>query len=195
MKVGAPKEIHVDCGKVFESKVMKEFAKSMGITLCFSSPYHHNTNGVIERQFRTIRDFLNASIKEKKQKDWAEMIPDIEFTMNATFQKSIGRSPAEVIYGRKICRERWYSSRQTPQKEDTGSPNERYHTRRSFNIGDDVLVEVESKTKGKDRYEGPYKVARKIHDLRYQLQRADGRVIERNVEKLRTFLKEGGCEE
>ena len=79
---------------------MKEFAKSMGIELIFSSPYHHNTNGMIERQFR-----INASVKGTKQKDWATILPDIEFTMNATFQKAIGRSPAEIIFGRKIRRE------------------------------------------------------------------------------------------
>ena len=105
LKLGVPREIHVDFGKVFESRVIKEFSESMGITLYFSSPYHHNTNRIIERQFRTVMDFINASVKAKNHKDWAEAIPDIEFTMNATFQNTLGRSPAEEIFGRKICRE------------------------------------------------------------------------------------------
>ena len=49
---------------------MKEFAEEMEIKLVFSSSYHHNTNGMIERQFKTMRDLINASVKEKKQKDW-----------------------------------------------------------------------------------------------------------------------------
>ena len=192
LKLGAPREIHVDCGKVFESRVIKEFAESLGITLCFSSPYHHNTNGIIERQFRTVRDFINASLKAKNHKDWAEAIPNIEFTMNATFQKTLGRSPAEEIFGRKICRERWYDNKQLSNK--IKEPEEIYTTLRSFNIGDEVLVKAETRTKDKDRYEGPYKVVDKIHDRRYLLQQNDGKTIQRNVEKLRTFLKEGGCE-
>jgi len=98
LKLGAPKEIYVDCGKAFESKGMNEFAGEMEIKLVFSSPYHHNTNGMIERQFRTMRDLINASVKEKKQKDWAQILPDIEFTLNPTFQKTIGQSPAEIMF-------------------------------------------------------------------------------------------------
>jgi hypothetical protein len=191
LKFGAPKEIHVDCGKAFESKMMKDFAKSMGITLCFSSPYHHNTNGVIERQFRTIRDYINASLREKNGTNWAELIPGIEFAMNATFQKSIGRSPAEVIFGKKIHRERWYGKDELAQEGQT--TKETITPRREFNIGDEVLVKVESRTKDKDRYEGPYIIREKVHDRRYLLQDERGKTIQRNVEKLKKFLKEGGC--
>jgi hypothetical protein len=195
LKFGAPKEIHVDCGKVFESKVIRDLAQSMGIAMCFSSPYHHNTNGIVERQFRTIREAINASMKEKKCKDWEEVIPDIEFMMNATFQKSLGRSPAEVIFGRKICRERWYSSNHMLiGEQNERKPDKTYPTKRSFDIGDKVLVKVESRTKDKDRYEGPYRVVQKIHDRRYLLQEENGKEIQRNVEKMRSFLKEGGCE-
>jgi len=59
---------------------------------------------------------------------------------------------------------------------------------------DEVLVKAETRTKDKDRYEGPYKVIEKIHDRRYLLQQNDGKTIQRNMEKLRTFLIEGGCE-
>jgi hypothetical protein len=196
LRFGAPREIHVDCGKVFESKVIKDLVGSMGIALCFSSPYHHNTNGIIERQFRTIRDAINTSMKEKKWKDWEATIPYVEFMMNATFQKSIGKSPAEIIYGRKIYKERWYGRNHTILVERTKEDSEsRYPTRRSFNIGDQVLVKVEMRTKDKDRYEGPYRVVQKIHDRRYLLQPENGKAIPRNVEKMRKFLKEGGCED
>ena len=88
LRFGAPKEIHVDCGKTVESKKISEMTKSLGIKLCFSSPYHLNTNGIVERQFRTIREYINTSLRERKKTDWAEILPEIEFTMNATIQKS-----------------------------------------------------------------------------------------------------------
>jgi len=47
LRFGAPKEIHVDCGKDFKAKSVKELCQSMGIELHFSSPYHHNANGII----------------------------------------------------------------------------------------------------------------------------------------------------
>ena len=111
--------------------------------------------------------------------------------MNATFQKAIGRSPAEIIFGRKICRERWYNNNHSHHLIEQDLI---YPTNRSFDIGDEVLMEVESRSKDKDRYEGPYKVIQKIHDRRYLLEDYEGKTVQRNVEKLRKFLKEGGCE-
>ena len=168
LKFGAPKEIHMDCGKVFESKRIAEMAIATGTKLCFSSPYHHNTNGIIERQFRTIRDYINCSIQDRKIKDWAMILPDIEFTLNATFQKTIGRSPAEIVFGKKINREHWYSQRDETQEEK----KETEQTERKFNIGDEVLVKVELRSKDKERYEGPYRIIQKVHDRRYKMRKA-----------------------
>ena len=191
LKFGAPKEIHMDCGKVFESKRIAEMAIATGTKLCFSSPYHHNTNGIIERQFRTIRDYINCSIQDRKIKDWAMILPDIEFTLNATFQKTIGRSPAEIVFGKKINREHWYSQRDETQEEK----KETEQTERKFNIGDEVLVKVELRSKDKERYEGPYRIIQKVHDRRYKIQNEKGHILDRNIEKLKAFLKKGGCEE
>ena len=62
LRFGCPSEIRLDCGKAFESRVMREFALKLDIKLCFSSPYHHNANGQIERQFRIIRHLINATL-------------------------------------------------------------------------------------------------------------------------------------
>ena len=53
----------------------------------------------------------NVFMADKWDKDWAEAIPDLKYTMNATFQKTLERSPADEIFGRKICRERWYCNK------------------------------------------------------------------------------------
>ena len=184
LRFGAPKEIHVDCGKVFEGKLMSKLTKMTGARICFSSPYHHNTNGVIERQFRTIRDYINTATMGTGHKDWATILPDIEFTMNATKQKTVGKSPAEIIFGRKIYRECWTG--QIQETEDKHRETlETVLTRRKFKIGDQVLVKVETRTKDKERYEGPYMVIKKIHDIRSLVQNDKCHWIERYVEKLR----------
>ena len=193
LRFGAPREIHTDCGKVFQSETILQMAKSLGTIVQLSSPYHHNTNGIIERQFRTIREYINASLKERTNTDWAEILPEIEFTLNATTQKSIGRSPAEIVFGRKIFREQFRLQNTEPNNAEGDLEN--IATRRSFNPGDDVLIVIENRTKDKDRYEGPYQVVRKIHDRRYLLRDKRGKIIERNIEKMKQFFKEGGCED
>ena len=52
--------------------------------MIYSSPYHHSANGLIERKFRTIRDYINASLKDKTGKNWADLLPEIEFVLNST---------------------------------------------------------------------------------------------------------------
>jgi transposase InsO family protein len=143
LKFGAPKEIHVDCGKSFESQKVQELMIKQGIQLVFSSPYHHNTNGMVERQFRTIREYIQASLKERKETSWADTFPEVEFTLNATRQKTIGRSPAEVILNRKIDRLKWYSNKMNTSAENIKYPDGK--TRRNFNIGDQVLVKKRDK--------------------------------------------------
>ena len=117
LKFGCPKRIHMDCGRSFESNAMVEFAKRWNVELCFSSPYHHNTNGQIERQFRTVRDLLNTTLEDRKISDWTEILPEIEFALNSTWQKSINTSPAEFVFGKKIARENW--NQQTSEKTET----------------------------------------------------------------------------
>ena len=183
LRFGAPRELHVDSGKTFESKSFKNLMESMNIEIHFSSPYHHNTNGIIERQFRTIRDCINAAAEEDKRKDWSNRIPEIEYMMNATRQKTLGVSPAELVFGRKIHRERWFDSQKDDKKSMEETP-----TKRQFQVGDEVLIKLETRTKDNERYAGPYKITDKVHERRYRLRNSKGKELERNVEKLKKFF-------
>ena len=83
------------------------------------------------------------SLYGSRRTGWEELIPDIEFTMNATIQKTLGKSPAEVLFGRKICRERWISNKSTREE----IPNREYLTKRKFQIGEEVLLKIKTRTK------------------------------------------------
>ena len=199
LKFGAPKEIHVDCGRSFEAKKVREMLEARGVKMIFSSPYHHNTNGIIERQFRTIREFIQASLKERNAMSWADILPEVEFALNATKQKTIGCSPAEVVFGKKIDRQQWYNGskidrediRQRIKEKNIPEVNE---TTRVYNVGDMVWIQKEIRTKGEDRFEGPYEIIEKIHDRSYRLRDKNNRQIIRNVEKFKNFKKRGECE-
>jgi len=95
------------------------------------------------------------------------------------------------MLGKKICRERWYGNNLSQQREHPKTEQEIvYLTRRSFDIGDEVLLKAEARSKDKDIFEGPYKVIQKIHDRRYLLEDQEGKTIQRNLEKLKHYLKE-----
>ena len=200
LKFGAPRKILLDCGKAFEARMIKELADKYKFKLQYSSPYHHSANGLIERQFRTIRDYIATSLKDKLRKDWVDVLPEIEFTMNSTIQQTINKSPAEVVFGFPIKREwnmgiRKQSDRnliikevQDKQRKVRHNNDNRIH--REFEIGDDVLVKVDVRSKEEDRFSGPYTISNKIHDRQYELKDKNGKVLTRNIEWLKP-LKRG----
>lgn len=197
LKYGAPKEIHVDCGKSFESRILQDIAERSNIKIIFSSPYHHNTNGIVERQFRTIREYINATLKDKMKRNWAELLPEVEYTLNSTIQKTIGRTPAEIIFGRKINRLQWNSNGKVNRKEiieelqEKQDMYEKVGTKRKYNIGDKVMIKKEIRHKNDDKYEGPYMITEKIHDRSYRLKDQSGKTVIRNIEKIKSFKKRG----
>ena len=54
-----------------------------------------------------------------------------------------------------------------------------------------MLVKVEQRSKEKDRFECPYEIVGKVHDRGYRMKNNIGKVIERNVEKIKRFFKVG----
>ena len=133
--------------------------------------------------------------------------------MNSTVQKSIQCSPAEIIFGKKLHKERFYQNFQNIdepvkyiekinklQKEKqeiikfrnqiNNYENEK-RTHRSFNIGDKVLVKIDIRNKQDNRYSGPHTIQNKLHDNSYQLENKFGKSFIRNVEWLKPYKSRG----
>ena len=124
--------------------------------------------------------------------------------MNMTIQKTIGKSPAEVIFGFKLTRElepkvvqstdREIIIKEIQEKQRNVKYKDKNTINRLFEIGDKVLIKQENRTKEDDRYVWPYNVVNKIHGRSYTLQDGTGTTLVRNIEWLIPF-KEGGCED
>jgi len=113
LQFGSPKEIHVDRWKSFESSKVADLEKEVETELKLSIPYYHNTNYMVEWQFRTIREYINATLKDRNNMSWARLLPDIEFSLNATVQKLIGVSLTEVVFERTSNRSGWFEDNRT----------------------------------------------------------------------------------
>ena len=180
LKYGAPRIIHTDRGRTFEGAMIADLAKKCNIKMEFSSPYHHSSNGQIERQFRTIRDALSTKMQDGNANDWSELIPEVEFMINATYQKEIKMSPAERVFGRKLKRENF-----RPHIEDFETND--LKNIRKFNVGDRVLIRKANAEKQENRYEGPGKIIEKIHERSFKIEMENGARYIRNVEWLKPF--------
>ena len=95
---GLSNQIYSDCGTNFTSDEMKQFCKKNSIQQVFSSPYHHESNGIVERCIRSAKDMLYATAKERNE-EWDKVIPIVELSLRSSKNSFTNLSPFEVIYG------------------------------------------------------------------------------------------------
>ena len=141
---------------------------------------------------------------ESGGKCWDQIINKIEFAMNSTYQSTLGRSPMELIYKRKISlhgndvkeikedlvQTAKNNLRKAENKMKQFEITKRGH--RIFNVGDLVYVKkIPAKfDKAGDRFDGPYKIKRFVTEHQVQLETERG-IINRRIEWLKLFKKGG----
>ena len=117
--VGIPEEILSDQGANFMSSMLQEVYLLLNIKRIRTTPYHPQTDGLVERFNGTLKDMLRKFVS-KNQKDWDEYLPYLLFAYREVPQESTGFSPFELLYGRKvrgpldILRENW-TGEETPE--------------------------------------------------------------------------------
>jgi hypothetical protein len=76
--------------------------ESLDTQLNFSSAYHPQTDGQIERTNQVL-DYMLRACALKHGGSWDKSLPYVEFSYNNTYQASLKMSVFEALYGRK-CR-------------------------------------------------------------------------------------------
>ena len=100
-RYGVFSELITDQGVQFVSEKFQSFCKSVGIKHKTTSPFHPQTDGMVERFNRTFLNMVRNYVSED-QTDWSAHIPLIMFAYRTSLHDSIGVSPAEALQGRKF---------------------------------------------------------------------------------------------
>ena len=98
---GVPKEILTDQGTNFMSQLLQELYKMLGVKPVRTTPYHPQTDGLVERFNQTLKQMLRKIIDEEGR-DWDKLVPYILFAYREVPQSSTGFSPFEMVYGRDV---------------------------------------------------------------------------------------------
>ncbi|KAJ1134269.1 hypothetical protein NDU88_000722 [Pleurodeles waltl] len=77
-RVGFPKEVVSDRGSNFMSAYLKAMWKECGVTYKFSTPYHPQTNGLVERFNKTLKGMI-IGLPEKLRRRWNILLPCLLF--------------------------------------------------------------------------------------------------------------------
>lgn len=96
---GCPKIISSDRGTHFRNQIIEKLCEKFKIKHKLSSPYHPQTNGLVERFNRTLCEALAKVSKEENQ--WDEYIDQVLFAYRTNRHSTTRRTPFYLTYGRK----------------------------------------------------------------------------------------------
>ena len=91
--------ILTDNGTHFTSSMMNELVKQVGATHLYSTPYHPQTNGQVER-YNSTMDAKIAALSNLRKTDWDDQLPFVTLNYNASIHSSTKQIPFEMMYGR-----------------------------------------------------------------------------------------------
>ena len=97
-RFGMPIVIHSDQGREFENRIMQELCTLCGSHKTRTTPYHPESDGLVERFNRTLLMML-AMFASKNREDWDELLPPVMMAYRSSVHESTGFSPYRLMFG------------------------------------------------------------------------------------------------
>lgn len=94
-RFGCPVTITTDQGRNFESNLFRELTNILGSNRIRTSAYHPQSNGILERYHRHLKDALKAHNQTK----WTEILPIVLLGLRSAIKNDIMATPAQLVYG------------------------------------------------------------------------------------------------
>lgn len=179
--------IRTDRGTEYNNNIMKQLFLLLDIKHNMSTAYHHETVGSIERNHRTLNEYIRIYVTNMNQ--WDEYVQYFTYCYNTAKHSAFNNkySPYELIFGKNprefneilnghidpIYNFDSYVSElkfklQTAHNqaktfvEKNKQISKKYYDRKTnrleIQIGDQIKIEKEPRNKHKQLYEGPYTV-------------------------------------
>ena len=159
-----PKTILSDNGPEFRGFPFKDMLRKYDIKQEFSIPYHPQSNGMVERLNKTLKDRLAATL-DGDYRNWDQAIYKVLVQYNRTEHRETGRVPCSYYTNNEVCPvlSRTKNVVRTSGKNFT-----------PFETGDLVLCKIpfyhdKERHKLAPKYEGPFRIVRKVSDVTYVL--------------------------
>ncbi|CAM4523929.1 unnamed protein product [Lepidochelys kempii] len=100
-RVGWPSDILTDAGTNFLAGTMKNLWEAHGVNHLVATPYHHQTNGMVEKFNGTLGAMICKFVNEHSN-DWDLVLQQLLVAYRAVPHPSLGFSPFELVYGREV---------------------------------------------------------------------------------------------
>ena len=99
-RFGIPAEILSDQGSQFTSSLMHRVLQLLDVRHIKTSPYHPETDGMIERFHATMKAMLLR--KDSPSGEWDRLLPYVCFAYRSAAHAVTGHSPFALMFGREV---------------------------------------------------------------------------------------------
>lgn len=182
---GCPLQIKTDLGTEYKNEIFEEINKLLSIEHKFSTAYHHETVGSLERNHKCLNEFLRSFVNSNHD-DWDQWIPYYCFSYNSSPHSDHHYTPFELVFGKQpnypsslqhvetiepVYNVEKYSSELRFKLQVTAkkarelldsAKQKRISTTKSspinLKMGDTVFLQKENRRKLEQVYTGPYKI-------------------------------------
>ena len=206
---GTPDIVVSDSAYNLNSSLLNDMLDEYGIQKVSTSPYHSQSNGIIERTFRTVKDMVFSTINQYGI-DWVEALPLVEIGIRSSKHSQLKISPYEALFGKMPNLPQFIPENYNLENLDMGQYLKELERRRKridnklkginkekdnksminlFKIGDLVMVKCLPKIKlgvSEPRYEGPGHIV-KIVDKKSYVINLQGKLFRRHEDSLKLF--------
>ena len=101
-RFGSPQYLHTDQGRNFESCLLKETCKLLGIKKTRTTPCHPQSDGMIERFNRTLLTMLSLAAAAEDESHWDGNLPTLMMAYRSSQHETTGASPYSLMFGREL---------------------------------------------------------------------------------------------
>ncbi|ROT65263.1 gag-pol fusion protein [Penaeus vannamei] len=105
-------QLHTDNGLEFSSDEWRSLLKELEVRHSFSVAYHPQSNGVVERSNRVVKDAL-AALVQQSPSQWPIHLPAVRFALNSAIHRSTSDQPLYLLTGRMALFPRGLTNLQT----------------------------------------------------------------------------------
>ena len=111
--------ISSDNASYFCAALTKEFLQRVGVSPRFSTPYHPNACGIVERAIGSVKNIINK-VAYSHPKEWYEYLPYVMWALREVPNESTGVPPYLLVHGKlargplAILKETWVGARDYP---------------------------------------------------------------------------------
>ena len=99
-RFGIPEQLHADQGRQFESNIIREVCRLLHIYKSRTTPYHPQSDGLVERLNRTLINMLACTVHEHSG-EWDRYLHQLCMAYNTSVQSSTGFTPFFLMFGRQ----------------------------------------------------------------------------------------------